>query len=93
MKFSRFKDLVALEKEKIVISIGDAGAIFSYFENHKLSIRLYAATPSKEDTASILDMLKNNPEVPVMMVVDVMDQSYTKQTLPAVGKLSINKLV
>lgn len=93
MKFSDMKEAVSFEKEKIVISVGDAGAIFSYFENGKLSIRLFAATPSPEDTASFLDMLRNNPEVPVIMVIDVMDQSYTQQTLPAVGKLSINKLV
>ena len=95
MKLPKIKNGLNFSKNKdiMVINIGDSGAILSYLSNGKIESRMFSATTSMEDSAHFMEILNNNPDIEVKILVDVMDQSYSQHTLPAVSKLSIGKLV
>lgn len=82
-----------LEKKKFVMIIGDDGAILALVNKNKVEKRLFAVSPSLSDRREFNELLKKYPTVPIFVLLDTMEQSYTKQTLPAVGALAIGKLV
>ena len=79
--------------QKFILTIGDDGAILIYMEGTKLSQRLFASLNSQQDIKKLLDSLATNPNAPIYIIIDIMDQSYVQQSLPAVGLLTIKKLV
>lgn len=85
--------LSAFEKKKFVLIIGDDGAILAFFNGLKVEKRLFAPSPALGDRKDINDLISRSPNIPVYVLIDTMEQSYTKQTLPAVSALAINKLV
>jgi hypothetical protein len=82
-----------LEKKKFILIIGDDGAILALVNKTKVEKRLFAVSPSLSDRREFNELLKKYPKVPIFVLLDTMEQSYTKQTLPAVGALAIGKLV
>lgn len=84
---------ISISKTKFVLIVGDDGAVLTYVNGSKLENRLFAASPSLSDRREFNALLTRHPTVPIYMLLDTMEQSYTKQTLPAVSALSINKLV
>jgi hypothetical protein len=82
-----------LEKKKFILIIGDDGAILVLVNKNKVEKRLFAVSPSLSDRREFHAVLTKYPLVPIFVLLDTMEQSYTKQTLPAVGALAISKLV
>lgn len=78
---------------KFVLFVGDEGAILVYMQGKRVVRRLFAATPEPTNTRGLIDALSNDPKAPVSILIDMIDQSYVKQTLPPVSQLSVNKLI
>lgn len=80
-------------KLKIVIIIGDNGTIVSLLDGKKLLQRLFVASTETEDSHSFSTFLSKYNEVPIYILLDTIDQTYTQQSLPGVSSMSIGKLV
>jgi hypothetical protein len=82
-----------LEKKKFILVIGDDGAILSLIDQNKVEKRLFALSAALSDRREFHSLLTKYPTIPIYVMLDTMEQSYTKQTLPAVGSMAIGKLV
>jgi hypothetical protein len=82
-----------LEKRKFVLIIGDDGAILVLLNKHNVEKRLFAPSSSIVDRREIASLITKYPTVPIYVMLDNMEQSYTKQTLPAVSSMAIGGLV
>lgn len=82
-----------LSKEKFVLIIGDDGAILSYVKSGKIEKRIFAKSSAMSDRRELSAVLKDNVEVPIYVLIDSMEQSFTKQTLPAVSSFAVGKLL
>ncbi|MCI5049763.1 MAG: hypothetical protein MRY32_05465 [Rickettsiales bacterium] len=80
-------------KKRFILMIGDEGAIMVLMSAGRVTKRLFAASPMPEHTAEIAELMEQNPGVPVTFLIDMMDQSYVRHSLPPVSRLSIGKLV
>lgn len=80
-------------KSRFVYMIGDDGAILIYIENGVVQRRLFAASPDRQHTKTFIDLMNEYPYAPIYMLVDIIDQSYVKHSLPPVTQLGLNKLV
>ncbi len=81
------------KKSKFVFFIGDEGGILSYMQGNIVVRRLYAPDASPENTQAMRELINNNPKADIYMLVDMIDQSYIKQSLPPVTKFSVQKLI
>lgn len=82
-----------IKTNKFVLSIGDEGAILTYFKGGKLEQRLFSTVESIEGRKAFAELLASEPKAPIHILLDVMDQSCNQQSLPAVSSLTIGKLV
>lgn len=82
-----------VKRSVFVLSVGDEGAILTYFKGKKLVQRLFSPVNYNEGMQAFTKLLASNPKAPVYILLDIADQSYTQQSLPAVSSLTINKLV
>lgn len=82
-----------LNKSKFVLIIGDDGAILIYINGTKVEKRVFSPTASLSDRREMNNLLTQFPSVPIYILLDTMEQTYTRQTLPAVSSLSVGKLV
>ncbi len=80
-------------KERFVMLLGDEGAILVLMQGRAVMRRLFAPDPSKESMAPLVDAMEKRPNASLSVVIDLMDQSYVRHTLPPVSALSVNKLV
>ncbi len=80
-------------KKAFVFFIGDEGAILSYFENNIVIKRLYSAEYDSRSTDTFKELLTTHPQAPIHMLVDLMDQSYVRHSLPPVTPLGVNKII
>lgn len=80
-------------KQKFVLLIGDEGGILVYMQGKKVVRRLFAASPQPDHTGAILELLGSHPNVPLSVLVDVMDQQYARHSFPPVSALSVAGLV
>lgn len=78
---------------RFVILIGDEGAILVYLQGKKVVRRLFAASPEPSNTRSLLDALSSDTKAPVSLLIDMIDQSFVRQTLPPVTQFSVGKLI
>lgn len=76
-----------------ILFVGDDGGILVLMQGGRVSKRLYAPSPDPEHIEAFVNLLEEHPSLPIMFLVDMMDQSYVRHTLPPVSPLSINKLV
>lgn len=76
-----------------ILNVGDSGAILSYFHEGALQFRQYAPSTDADAIQDFIENLTVMPQVPISILVDVSDQTYTEQVLPGVDMFSINKLV
>jgi hypothetical protein len=81
------------KKHRFVLIIGDEGAILVFLEGRTVLRRLFAASADIDNVTPFREILDTNPKVPIYTLVDVMDQSYIKHTLPPVTKFSVGKLI
>ena len=78
---------------KFSIIIGDEGAILVFMRGKKVVRRFFAPDSKPENVSSFLELMEANASSPVSVLLDVIDQSYTRHTLPPVSSLGVNKLV
>lgn len=76
-----------------MLVVGDEGAILIYMQGDKVLRRMFAASAQEGDVKSFRDLLAQDPDAPVRILVDIMDQSYLQQALPPVSSMSVNKLI
>ena len=81
------------KKKKFILMIGDDGAILILINKDKVERRLFTKSASLSDRREFNALFLKHPEVPIVLSIDTMEQSYTKQTLPAVSSFAIGKLV
>lgn len=79
--------------EKFVLIIGEQGSILIYIVGKSIKHRLFSKSVSDANTQSFTELLKSKPHVPIYILLDTMDQNYTKQSLPAVSSFAIGSLV
>lgn len=82
-----------IDRSSFVLSVGDEGAILCYVKNGVLTQRLFSTLTSAPDKQAFQKLLLGDPHAPVHILLDVIDQSCSQQSLPAVSSLTINKLV
>jgi len=76
-----------------IVMIGDDGAILVHIQKGKVVKRLFAQSPETNHTKAFDEILSANPKTPITLLIDVMDQSYIRQTLPPVSSLSVGKII
>ncbi len=64
-----------------------------YLKGKKVIRRLFAASPEPSNTRALMEALSNDPTAPVSLLIDMMDQSFVRQTLPPVTQFSVGKLI
>lgn len=81
------------KKGKFILFLGDEGAILVFIQAGKVVRRLYAPSVEEEHLATLLELMHSHSACPVYILVDMIDQSYVRHTLPPVSPLGVNKLV
>jgi hypothetical protein len=76
-----------------VYFIGDEGGILIHLEKGVVSRRLFAPAATPEHLAPFAELLNEHPKLPVYGLVDVIDQSYVRHSMPPVTSLGVNRLV
>ncbi len=79
--------------KRFVLIIGDEGGILIFMHGAKVVRRLFAPSAGKDHAEAIVEIMRANPNVPVSILADVLDQQYIPQTFPPVSPLSIAGLV
>jgi type II secretory pathway pseudopilin PulG len=79
--------------EAFVVMVGDEGAVLSYVKNNKVERRLFSISPDPQHARAMTDMLNAAKNIPVFVLLDVLDQQYIRQSFPPVSALSLNKIV
>lgn len=80
-------------RTRFILTIGDEGAVLCLVEGKQLKARLFAHSCSQEDYADFSKLLAQYATVPISILLDTIEQSYTRQVLPAVSPWIVNKLV
>lgn len=76
-----------------VLIIGDDGAILVFLQGNTVVRRLFAPSPRPDHTASMIELMQGNPNVPIWVLADVIDQQYVRHSFPPVSSFSVNNLV
>ena len=87
------KEKNAGKGSRFVLMVGDEGAILVQMHKKRVVRRMFAQSPEPTHTRGFEDLLAKTPKAPITMIVDMMDQSYVRQTLPPVSSLSVGKIV
>jgi hypothetical protein len=80
-------------KGRFILMIGDEGGILIQIQKRKVVRRLFAQSPDPGHVRGFEEALNSMPKAPITLLVDMMDQSYIRQTLPPVSSLSVGKIV
>lgn len=80
-------------RQKLVLLIGDEGAIILHLQGKRVLKRLFAPNSDSEAVRPIAELCASVPRVPIYLLVDVIDQNYVRHDLPPVSPLSIGKLI
>jgi hypothetical protein len=78
---------------RFVLIIGDEGAILIFMHGSRVMRRLFAPSPQPSHSEAMGEIMAANPQVPIYVLVDVLDQQYIPQTFPPVSSLSVGGLV
>ena len=87
------KERLQATSSKFILFVGDEGAIMVFMEGKKVVRRLYAPSPGPEHVRSLVELMREHPHTPIYMLVDMMDQTYVRHTLPPVSPISVSKMV
>lgn len=80
-------------EKKFIFFIGDEGAVLVCLEGKTVSRRMFTPSADVESISAVRQLLETSPKTPIYALIDMIDQSYIKQTLPPVTKLSVQKLI
>ncbi|OJV13860.1 MAG: hypothetical protein BGO27_08180 [Alphaproteobacteria bacterium 33-17] len=87
------KILITKPKSFFVLVIGDYGAILVFGKGNTLEMRNFFPNTDSKYLDDLKDIISADPQTPVYVLIDVLDQTYNPQSLPAVNALSIGGLV
>lgn len=79
--------------QKFVLMVGDDAAVLVLVEGTTVKQRLFAKSAAISDRRDISALFAKYPKVPVYVIIDTMEQTFTEQTLPAVSSLAVGGLV
>ena len=93
-----FKELNLFKKIKnfkyyFALTIGDNGAILTYFRGTKLELRQYFEQPTEENIAALIKIIREDPKTTLYVIIDNADQTYNQHSLPGVSSYAIKNLV
>ena len=71
--------------QRFILLIGDEGAILLRMAGGTVRDRCFAPSPSEEDRGEMEAMLAEAPRLPLLLLIDVLEQSFVKDTIPPVG--------
>jgi hypothetical protein len=74
-----------LSGQRFVLLIGDEGAVLLRMAGSTVRDRCFAPSPEPEDRTEMEAMLAEAPRLPLLLLVDVLEQSFVKDTIPPVG--------
>lgn len=80
-------------KARHSLIVGDDGAILVYAEGSAVRSRNFIASSSPENLKEFSSILAKNPDAPLTLIIDSMDQSFIQQSLPPISSLGIKKLI
>lgn len=78
---------------RFVFIIGDDGAILIYMEGSTVVRRLFAPTATPEHTRAMKELIEQHPKASIRLLMDVIDQQYSRHNFPPVSSFSVNGLV
>lgn len=78
---------------KFILIIGDEGAVLVQMQDNVVVRRLFAQSPDPANVRSIDEALASSPQSSIVVLFDMMDQSYVRQTLPPVSSFSVGKII
>lgn len=73
--------------------LGDEGAILILLEGPTVTRRLFAPNTDKDNVAAFVELFKEFPKAPIFCLVDMIDQSYVRHTLPPVTSIGLKKII
>ena len=79
--------------KRFVFIIGDEGCILIFMQGYKVVRRLFAPSAQPSHTGAMLELMAINPNVPIHILADVLDQQYVPHPFPPVSALSVGGLV
>jgi len=71
--------------QRFILLIGDEGAILLRMSGATVRDRCFAPSPAEEDRADMEAMLAEAPRLPLLLLIDVLEQSFVRETIPPVG--------
>lgn len=81
------------ETARFTLLIGDEGAILVHMKGDTVLSRQFVADASAVNLQELRETIAQDPQAPITMVIDSVDQSFVQQTLPPVSSLSVQKLI
>ena len=84
--------LYILPKRKIVVTIGDEGAIVFLIDKNTIQDRLFTKSPNPLED-KICSLFAKNKKVPICIFLDNIDQQFKVQEIPAINILSLQQLL
>lgn len=87
------KELKPSKVTRFILTIGDEGAILMHVKRGTVEGRWFAADPSPQHVEVFERAVTANQRVPILILLDTMDQTYVQQSLPPVSKMSVKGLV
>jgi hypothetical protein len=88
----KIKQAVARKPTQFQLLIGDEGAILCFINKGKLETRLFAPSADSKEAAEFSLALDRHPDVPIVLVLDVMDLEFKQQFLPPVNRYTVVNL-
>lgn len=82
-----------VQGERLVLTIGDEGAILVHLRDGRALNRLFSPAPDSEESAALTEFAESHASAPLYVVLDTVDQAYVPQTLPPVTSFSVKKLI
>jgi hypothetical protein len=70
---------------RFILLIGDEGAILLRMVGSTVRDRCFAPSPAPEDRVEMEAMLAEAPRLSLLLLIDVLEQSFVKDTIPPVG--------
>lgn len=74
------------------ISIGEEGAVIVLCDGNLVKSKLFVRTVEEQDSSKLTALLTSNPEVPIYIYIDTLDQSYVQKNIPSASAMGIGKV-
>lgn len=92
-KAGKAKAPKTVSSPRFVLFIGDEGTILVHMKGNVVLSRQFVPDASEQNLSELRATLESDPEAPVLMAIDSMDQTYIQQSLPPVSPMSVQKLI